>query len=60
MPVDLNEALKAGAKIKGLGRKDQVIVDQLACKIIGILAEAPTMITRRKAVEKARRMLGIK
>ena len=58
--IKLEEALKAGAKIPGLGRNDQLIVDQLACKLVGILADAPTQATRRKALEKARRMLGIR
>ena len=58
--IPLEEALKAGAKVPGLGRKDQLIVDQLACRLVGVLADAPTQETRRKALEKARRMLGVR
>ena len=58
--VRLEDALKAGAKIPGIGRKDQVMVDQLACRLVGVLADAPTQETRRKALEKARRMLGVR
>ena len=56
----VEDVVKAGGKIPGLGRKDQAIVDQLACKLVGVLAEAPTQETRRKALEKARRMLGVR
>ena len=58
--VKLEDALKAGAKIPGLGRNDQVLVNQLACRLVGVLADAPTQETRRKALEKARRMLGVR
>ena len=58
--VRLEDALKAGAKIPGIGRKDQVMVDQLACRLVGVLADAPTQETRRKALGKARRMLGVR
>lgn len=60
VPISVEEAIRAGAKIKGIGRKDQLIVDQLACRLVGVLAEAPTQETRRKALEKARRMLGVR
>lgn len=58
MVVSVDEVKKAGGKIPGLGRQDQLIVDLLACKLVGILADAPSQATRRKALEKARRMIG--
>tara|TARA_Y100000310_G_C20109171_1_gene546309 strand:+ start:178 stop:444 length:267 start_codon:yes stop_codon:yes gene_type:complete len=33
-------------------------VDQLAARVVGALADAPDNATRRKALDKARRMLG--
>lgn len=41
-----------------LRRIDQAEVDRLACQLIGSLASASSATTRRKALEKARRMLG--
>ena len=34
------------------------LVDQLALRVLGVLADAPIQMIRRKALEKARRMLG--
>lgn len=56
--VKAEDVIKAGGKIPGLGRQDGALVDQLACKLVGVLADAPSQATRRKALEKARRMIG--
>ena len=36
--------------------QERLLVDQLACKVIGVLSDAPNAQVRRKALEKARRM----
>lgn len=57
--VDAEEFLRAGGKLpKGVSGVQAALVDQLALKVLGVLADAPTQQVRRKALEKARRMLG--
>lgn len=56
--VNVNDFLKSGGKLPGDKRKAafQLMVDNLAYRLIGILADAPSMEVRRRALEKARRM----
>lgn len=57
--VDAEEFLKAGGRLpKGSKAVYTAVVDQLALKVLGVLADAPSQEVRRKALEKARRMLG--
>jgi len=57
VPVD--DFLKAGGRLPREARSAQAaLVDQLALKVLGVLADAPSQEVRRKALEKARRMLG--
>ena len=57
--VDAEEFLKAGGKLpKGARTVHAAMVDQLALRVLGVLADAPSQEIRRKALEKARRMLG--
>lgn len=59
----IEEVLKAGGNlkgIKGLGKTTKPLVDTLALKILGALADTPDQETRRRALEKARRMLGMR
>lgn len=58
MAVPLTDIRKAGGKVEGIRGADRQIIDELACKLVGVLADAPTQEIRRKALEKARRMLG--
>lgn len=58
MAIAVEDVVRAGGKVK-LGRgQTPFFVDTLALRILGLLADAPTMEVRRKALEKARRMLG--
>lgn len=57
VPVD--NFLKAGGKLPRQAKGAQAaLVDQLALRVLGVLADAPSQEVRRKALEKARRMLG--
>ena len=50
------EAQKAlGVKVTGKGREE---VDRLAMRLVGVLADASSNEVRRRALEKARRMLS--
>lgn len=60
MTLNLEDLQKAGAKIPGLGRAGQAVVDALACEVVGILSKAPNQEVRRRSLEKARRMLGVR
>lgn len=58
--ISIKEALEAGATLPR-GVKEAVFsdeVDRLALKVLGVLAEATNGPTRRRALEKARRMLS--
>lgn len=58
--VQAKDFLKAGGKIPG-DRKGTVYkaeVEALACKIVGLLADASTQEVRRRALDRARRMIG--
>ena len=57
--LTLDEVVKSGGNIK-LGKQGNPLVDTYACKILGLLADAPSQEVRRRALEKARRMLGIR
>ena len=50
------EARKIAREALGVYGKDEV--DRLAMKVLGVLAEASTQELRRRALEKARRMLA--
>ena len=56
--VSVEEVLKAGGKVKLPGKAAQLLADQLACMLVGVLAGAPDNETRKRALEKARWMLG--
>lgn len=56
-------AKKGGGEAKALanrelGRVDQGEVDRLAMRVVGVLADASSQAARRRALEKARRMVG--
>lgn len=55
--LSVQEVVKAGGKVH-LGRQANPLVDSLACKIVGVLADAPDQETRRRALNKALRMLS--
>ena len=55
--VELDEFLKAGGKVKGVKVAPEII-DALALKLLGVLADAPSNEVRRRALDKARRMLS--
>jgi len=59
--LTLDELKQAGVKLpkefqKGSLYKEQI--DSYAMKIVGLVADAPNNNVRRKAVDKARRMIG--
>jgi len=63
MAISIKELKKAGAKLtpelkKALAAEERQQVDQLALKVLGVLADAPSQEVRRKALEKARRMIS--
>ena len=56
-------AREAGVKIErhpGVRGMDQAEVDRFASTVIGVLAGASTQDVRRRALDKARRMLGVR
>lgn len=60
--LSLGDLKQAGAKLPASAtskiNRDQV--DTLACQIVGVLAGAGSNEVRRRALEKARRMLGVR
>ena len=57
--VHVDDFLKSGGRLPREVRGAQAgLVDQLALRVLGVLADAPSQEVRRKALEKARRMLG--
>ena len=57
--LHVDDFLKAGGKLpREASRAQAGLVDQLALRVLGVLADAPSQEVRRKALEKARRMLG--
>lgn len=56
--ISIEEARKAGVNVKT--PVDQEEVNRLALKILGLLAEASSTQTRRRAIEKAGRMIKTK
>ena len=57
--VHVDDFLKAGGRLpREASRAQAGLVDQLALRVLGVLADAPSQTIRRKALEKARRMLG--
>lgn len=56
--VNAQDARRCGAKLGGLAHQtDFQEVNRLAMKLLGALTEASTYETRRRALEKALRML---
>ena len=63
--IPVKDLVKSGAKLtpelrKALTAEQRQQIDQLALKVLGILADAPSQEVRRRALEKARRMIGRK
>ena len=58
MGIPIDEFKKAGGKLPKNLKIPNTVVDSYALKILGILADAPDNETRRRALEKARRMLS--
>ena len=57
--VHIDDFIRAGGKLGKEARKAQTpLIDALALRVLGVLADAPTQTIRRKALEKARRMMG--
>ena len=55
---ELRQGQRRLAKEAGLKAVDNEEVNRLALKVLGALSEAADQGTRRRALEKARRMLG--
>jgi hypothetical protein len=61
--IPIKDLKKAGAKLtpelkKALAAEERQQVEALALKLLGVLADAPSQDVRRKALEKARRMIS--
>jgi len=57
--ITVDDFVKGGGRLPREARWAQVeLVNQLALKVLGVLADAPSQEVRRKALEKARRMLA--